>query len=154
MITEFDLKNALLSLIQSQYKFPQYHFYSVESAEQKEKPYFVTNMQLLEQTDETLNVILKKYFVTITYEPQQRDEMDHFEKIETFRQLLYQKNDNMKKSNMGIQVKEKHIKVDKFAYTYVGNEKNQLQIQLNLSFFESSVIQQTEPKIKSIQMEG
>lgn len=111
-------------------------------------------MQLLEQTDETLNVILKKYFVTITYEPQQRDEIDHFEKIETFRQLLYQKNDHMKKSNMGIQVKEKYIKVDKFAYTYVGNEKNQLQIQLNLSFFESSVIQQTEPKIKSIQMEG
>ncbi len=150
MITEIDLKKAIISLLQSRYATSQYHYYGIEVTEGCKKPYFFVDLRLMSQKDETANIVSKKYFVSITYQSKQISETDNFEKVEEIRQLLCCNDDRNRKRKMTIKVKDRYIKVDDFSFTYVGEETNILQIQIDLSFLEFAEQKATEPFMEDI----
>ena len=152
MITEIDLKKAIVSLLQSKYAISQYHYYGIEVTEGNKKPYFFTDLRLMTQQDETANIVSKKYFVAITYQPKQISEADNFEKVEGIRQLICCIDDKKRKRKMTIKVKDRYIKVDNFSYTYTGEENNILQIQMDLSFVEFAVVRDIEPLIEEVEV--
>ena len=150
MITEIDLKKAIVSLLQSRYVTSQYHYYGIEVSEGNKRPYFFTDLRLLTQQDETANIVSKKYFVAITYQPKQISEIDNFEKVEEIRQLLCCNDDRNRKRKMTIKVKDRYIKIDDFSFTYVGEETNILQIQMNLNFLEFAEQKAIEPFVEEV----
>lgn len=152
MITEIDLKKAIVSLLQSKYATSQYHYYGIEVTEGNKKPYFFTDLRLLTQQDETANIVSKKYFVAITYQPQKINEVDNFKKVEEIRELLCCIDDKKRKRKMAIKVKDRYIKVYDYSYTYTGEGNNILQIQMNLSFLEFAVIKDTEPLMETVEI--
>lgn len=152
MINEIDLKKAIVSLLQSKYATPQYHYYGIAVTEGNKKPYFFTDLRLLTQQDETANIVSKKYFVAITYQPQKINEVDNFKKVEEIRELLCCIDDKKRKRKMTIKVKDRYIKVDNFSFTYTGEENNILQIQMDLSFLEFAVTRDTEPIMEEFEI--
>lgn len=153
MITEIDLKKAIVTLLQSKYDKKEYHYYGIEVTEGCKKPYFFTDLRLISQRDETANIVSKKYLVMITYQAKKVSEMDNFEKVEEIRQLLCCNDDRNRKRTMTIKVKERYIKIDDFSFSYVGEETNILQIQIDLSFLEFAEQKATEPFMEDINVQ-
>ena len=146
MITEIDLKKAILDLLKTKYAPPQYHYYGIEVTEGCKKPYFFTDLRLMRQQDETANIVSKQYYLAITYQGKTVSEEDNFKKIEEIRELLCCVDERNRKRKMVLKVKDRYIKIEDFSYTYTGEENNILQIQVDLNFYEFASVE-TEEKI-------
>ena len=152
MITEIDLKKAILDLLKTKYAPPEYHYYGIEVTEGCEKPYFFTDLRLMRQQDETANIVSKEYYLAITYQGKKTSEEDNFNKIEEIRELLCCIDDKNRKRKMVLKVKDRYIKIEDFSYTYTGEANNILQIQIEMSFYDFVNIEIEEKIAQYVQL--
>lgn len=136
MITEIELRKALLDTLKKKYPTSQYKYYGIEVTEGLTRPSFFVDVRLLRQQDATLNIIEKEYTVTITYFAEQVNEVDYLTKVEEIKELLRSTDKRKRKPFMGLTVKNKYIRINNFHYDYTGEANNILQILFDFSFLE------------------
>lgn len=152
MITEIDLKKAILDLLKTRYPPTQYHYYGIEVTEGCQKPYFFTDLRLVRQQDETANIISKEYYLSITYQSKKINEEDNFNKVNEIRELFCCVDEKNRKRKMVLKVKDRYIKIEDFSYTYTGEENNILQIQIEFSFLEFASVETEEKIAQEVQL--
>jgi hypothetical protein len=141
MITETELKTAIIDLLKIKYPNPPYSYYGVEVTEGYQVPAFFVDLRLRGMSDETINIVSKTYDVYITHFPKKVKEVAYLNMVTDVELLLTTRDARKRKPRMTLKVGERYIKVDDFSYDYAGKKKNLLQIEGAMmfnDFFEES----------------
>jgi len=134
MITETELKKAVIDLLKEAYPAPKYRYYGIEVSEGYQRPAFFVDLRLRSRNDETANIISKMYDVTITHFPKRIKETVYTAMIDDIAALLMQKDTRKRKPRMTLKVGDRYIKVEDYAYDYAGKNNNLLQIEWSMTF--------------------
>lgn len=157
MISEIDLKTAILDLLKQKYK-PKgkgksgYRYYGIEVSEGCERPYFFVDLRLMNQRDETANIVSRYYSVFIIYQGAALSEVDYYKKVNEIRDLLCCIDKKNKKRKMVLKVKNRYIKIQNYSFGYTGEGNNILQIEFDLSFYEFADLEAVEQKMERVNM--
>lgn len=149
MITEIELKKAIIDLLKQKFS-QQYKYYGMEVTEGYSKPSFFVDIRLINETDETANLIRKEYQTYITYFSKKVSEVDNLNKVEEVRQLLRCTDKKKRKRDMTIKVKDRYIKVDNYHFGYIGEANNILQIVFDFSFLEFEQVTERAMLMRSV----
>lgn len=154
MISEIELKKAILDLLKTKYPSESYKYYGIEVSEGCKRPSFFVDMRLEKEQDATANLIKKEYAVYITYFAEKVNETDNLKKVEEIRQLLRCTDNKKRKRDMTIKVKERYIKIENYHYGYTGEANNILQIMFDFSFLEFEPETERAMLMRSVEITG
>jgi len=155
MITEIQLKAAIIRLLKA--AFPDVNIYGVGVVEGFKRPCFFTEMILVSETDETVNICKKTYSFTILYVADKITEVDSLKKVDGIRNMLKCVDERNRKRKMVIKVNDtklgdRYIKVSNFYYTFVGDDTDYLQVHFDLDLYDTEDIEPTEPPIEDVRL--
>ena len=139
-ITGRAIKEALISLLKGKYG-SGYKYYSRQVVEGMLLPAFFVDVRLVQQKDETVNIVRKEYSCGIMYfqmDPAAKDaDADQYAKEEEISKLLVCKDAKRNpKGNMVLAVSGRYFTIDDYGIDYVGRENNIMEISFTLKFYD------------------
>lgn len=147
-----DIKEALVALLRGKYK-SKCKYYSRQVTEGMLLPAFFVDVRLVQQKDETINIVSKQFSCRIMYfqeDPNAENaEADQFAKIEEILNLLVcidaKRNP---KGNMVLKVKDRYLTVSECGVDYIGRENNIMELSFQLQFYDfKEVTKQDEEEL-------
>jgi hypothetical protein len=136
VITDSELKKAIIGLLKSKYPDPPYLYYGVEVAEGYQTPAFFVDLRLRGMKDETINIVSKQYDVYITHFPKRPKETEYLNMVAGVELLLTTTDKRKRKPRMTLKVGERYIGIDEFSYDYVGKKNNLLRLEWTMQFYD------------------
>ncbi|MBU5331415.1 hypothetical protein KQI61_04335 [Anaerocolumna aminovalerica] len=124
MITPLDIRTSALGLLKK--KYPKCKRYGNEVMEGFDKPSFFMSIMPITNSNASVNFKFYSYSIIITYFPKEPDEIDSLTKAAEIEILFgYQ-----------MKVKDRLINITDYSYDFVGNNKNILQITIDVEFYD------------------
>lgn len=139
MITVVKLKKALIDVIKNKYG-KSYKYYGNEVTEGYDKPSFFTQLLSVNSNNVTTNFAERKYLFVITYFQKQIDEADALAKFSELVEAF----------GLKVKVNDRYVNVSDFAYEFVGEKSNILQMSLNVSFMDGIKKEETHQTMKEL----
>ena len=135
-----DIKEALIALLRGKYG-KKCKYYSRQVTEGMLLPAFFVDVRLVQQRDETINVVSKQFSCRIMYfqvDPSAEGaEADQYEKIEAILSMLVCIDSKRNpKGNMILKVKDRYLTVSECGVDYVGRENNIMELGFMLQFYD------------------
>lgn len=137
MITQIDLKAALLSKLKTVFSDADYDYYSgTDVFESYKRPSFFTWLEL--NNFEAVNQRMSKssYDYIIDYFQPEQDEIDLMIKTTKIQELFV----------LGFYCKNRHIMIDNFDFNFIGKNNNVAEITVTFSFYDA-IAQSEEPDL-------
>lgn len=125
MILLADIYESITDLLKN--KYVNYSTHGHEVTENFSKPCFFVNFASKSITNESANYKKMSYTIIITYYPQEPNEVDNLNKIDEIRELL----------NFKLKVKERFINITDYAFEFIGDNTNTLQIKIVVEYYET-----------------
>ncbi|MBD5089512.1 MAG: hypothetical protein HDT30_12025 [Clostridiales bacterium] len=125
-MTLIEVKKGLNEALQTLYQPPKYQFYGVDIVEGYQRPCFFTKLQSIQMRPENYNTYFNQVAFYITYMQKEVDEVDMMKKIEEIKELF----------NLYIKVGKRTLDVTGFDYDFIGNDKNILEISIDLEWMD------------------
>lgn len=124
MITPLDIRTSALDLLKR--KYPKYKRYGNEVVEGFDKPSFFVSIMPIANSNTSVNFKFYSYSIMITYFQKEPHEIDNLTKAAEIETLFgYQ-----------MKVKDRLINITDYSYDFVGNNKNILQITIDVEFYD------------------
>lgn len=125
-MTLIEVKKGLNEALQKLYQKPEYQIYGVDVVEGYQRPCFFTKLQSIQMRPENYNTYFNQAAFYITYMQNEVDEVDMMKKVEEIKGLF----------NLYIKVGKRAIDITNFDYDFIGNNKNILEISIDLEWMD------------------
>ncbi|MCI8408705.1 MAG: hypothetical protein HFJ09_05460 [Lachnospiraceae bacterium] len=125
-MTLIEVKKGLNEALQTLYQPPKYQFYGVDVVEGYQRPCFFTKLQSIQMQPENYNTYFNQAAFYITYMQKEVDEVDIMKKVEEIKELF----------KLYIKIGKRAIDVTNFDYDFIGNDKNILEISIDLEWMD------------------
>jgi hypothetical protein len=125
MILLADIYESITDLLKNKYE--NYSTHGHEVTKDFSKPCFFVNFASKSITNESVNYKKMSYTIIITYHPQDINEVDNLNKIDEIRELL----------NFQLKVKDQLINITDYAFEFIGDDTNKLQIKIVVEYYET-----------------
>lgn len=136
-MTLIEVKKGLNEALQILYQPPQYQFYGVDVVEGYQRPCFFTKLQPIQMRPENYNTYYNQAAFYITYMQKATDEVDIMKKVEEIKGLF----------NLYIKIGKRALDVTGFDYDFIGNDKNILEISIDLEWMDRIEHKNSQPLV-------
>ncbi len=140
MILINDIYMAIKSLLKS--KYPEINIYGNEVTEGFDKPSYFISLIPKQISNEGINFKLKAYTVLINYFQSATNEIDNLQKADEIFELF----------GYFLTVNNKKLRITDSDYEFIGDNKNILQISINIEYFEANEKTETSKVAQKISL--
>lgn len=152
-MTYAELKAGLNALLQSVYpmssedpKVKTYTYYGLEVIEGYERPCFFTRLETGESRPENKSTLYHRLTFNIMYIPEETDEIDMMEKVDTIRELF----------ELGARIttatESRWVDFKGFDFGFDGSERDILEISVDLEYLSNIRKPETAPLMKDVNL--
>lgn len=139
-MTLVELKTGIISLMKKKYPTPTYKYYSKMVVESYDRPSFFLRLAPIQNSRETTTFRSKQFALYITYFQPILDEVDILTKIDEIERLF----------GNYVRIGDRAIDVTGFDFDYLGNDRNILEITVDLEWMDRINTTETADPMESV----